>query len=173
MRKVIIKLSDFELKKGEKVSIKLLDTLGFELRANYKGQIVSLNKELETKDDALELELYENDSIKQNSFYELCIKDIKFRFRINSHKDNTPHEITSLISLGGIDTICFIYNDDYMFEDDFIKKFELKLLKKEAYFTDNQKRLFDFYVLFADVVKNKAQTIDICEKLDNYLGSLI
>gem|GEM_PF-2099529 len=173
MRKVIIKLSDFEIEKGEKVSIRLLNTLGDELRATYKGQLISLSKELELKDDLLSLELYENDLIKQNSFYELCIKDIKFRFRIFSHKDNTPHEITSLISLGGIDTICTIYNDDYMFEDDFIKKFELKLLRKEAYFTSNQKRLFDFFVLFADVVKNKGQTIDICESLDNYLGSLI
>jgi len=169
---VIIKLSDFELQKSEKISIKLLDVLGKELLANYKGQIISLNKELEAKNDLLEFELYENDLIKQNSFYELGIKGIKFRFRISSHKDNTPHEITSLISLGGIDTICFIYNDDYMFEDDFIKKFELKLLKKEAYFTDNQKRLFDFYVFFANEVKNKGQTIDICESLDNYLGSL-
>jgi len=173
LRKVIIKLSDFELEKSDRITIKLLNILGKELRANYKGQMVSLKAELEAKDDLLELELYENDLIKQNSFYELCIKDIKFRFRISSCEDNTPHEITSLISLGGgNDTICFIYNDDYMFEDDFIKKFELKLLRKEAYFTQNQKRVFDFYVLFADVVKNKGQTIDICEKLDNYLGSL-
>ena len=51
-------------------------------------------------------------------------------------------------------------------------KMELKLSGKEPYFTNNQERVFEFFIFYADYVYGKPLTIDLEESLDKFLGGL-
>lgn len=172
MRKIFADANAFGLVDGDKITITLLNKIGQELTTTYKDKLISLKKEIQISSNKIEAELYENDLINENSFYEINIKNVKFRFKINSSKDNLPHELTSLLQLGTNDGIAYFHSGKLVFEDDFIKKIELKLTNQEPYFTENQERVFNFFVYYADFVFCKNFTIDLEEKLDQYLGSV-
>lgn len=172
MRKIFTEASLFGLTNGEKVTITLINKIGHELTTTYQNKLINFKNDIEIVNNKLEVELYENDKTYPSSLYELNIKGLKFRFKIDSNNLNTPHELTSLLQLGSNDGIAYIHNDELIFEDDFIKKIELKLTNQEPYFTENQERVFNFFVYYADFVFGKNFTIDLEEKLDQYLGGL-
>lgn len=76
------------------------------------------------------------------------------------------------MQLGSNDGIAHLHNDELVFEDDFIKKIELKLTNQEPYFTENQERAFNFLIFYADNVYGKNLTIDIIKKIDIHLGGI-
>lgn len=172
MRKIFADASAFGLVNGDTITITLLNKIGQELTTTYNNKLISFKKAIEIIDNKIEVELYENDKLPINSFYELNINSNKFRFQLNSSDTNLTHEIVSLLQLGSNDGIAYIHNDELIFEDDFIKKIELKLTNQEPYFTENQERVFNFFVFYADYVMNTGTTIDLENKLDEYLGSL-
>lgn len=172
MRKIIADAKAFGLSNDQTVNIKLLDRIGQPLSTTYKNQLISFNKTITITDGILEVELYENDLIPVNSFYEIEITGVKFRFQLNQDTDNLAHDLTSLLQLGSNDGVAYLNNDKLVFEDDFIKKVELKLTNQEPYFTENQERVFNFFVFYADYVYGTERTIDLEKELDEYLGSL-
>mgnify|MGYP000087122582 CR=1 FL=1 len=139
------------------------------LEAKKRGERLALLIEEHNK---LEIELFENDKLPITSYYELNVKGVKFRFQLNSSEDNLVHELISLIQLGSNDGIAYIHNDELVFENDFIKKIELRLTNQEPYFTENQERVFNFFVFYADYVHGTERTIDLIKKLDKRLGSI-
>ncbi len=172
MRKIFADASAFGLANGDTITITLLNKIGQELTTTYNNKLISFKKVIEIIDNKIEVELYENDKLPITSFYELNINSNKFRFQLNSSDTNLTHEIVSLLQLGSNDGIAYIHNDELIFEDDFIKKIELKLTNQEPYFTENQERVFNFFIFYADYVMNTGTTIDLENKLDEYLGSL-
>lgn len=172
MRKIFTDANAFGLSNGDIITITLLNKVGQELTTTYKNQLISYKKSIEIINNKLEVELYENDILPNDSYYEIVIKDIKFKFKICSNNQNTPHELTSLLQLGNNDEIAYISNDELIFENDFIKKIELKLVGEEPYFTENQERAFIFLIFYADNVYGKNLTIDIIKKIDIHLGSI-
>lgn len=172
MRKIFTEASLFGLTNGEKVTITLINKIGHELTTTYQNKLINFKKDIEIVNNKLEVELYENDKTYPSSLYELNIKGLKFRFKIDSNNLNTPHELTSLLQLGSNDGISYIENEKVIFENDFINKMELKLSGKEPYFTNNQERVFEFFIFYADYVYGKPLTIDLEESLDKFLGGL-
>lgn len=171
MRKIFAEANQLNLQDGDTVTIKLLNKIGQELTITHKNQIISFNKIITIKNNTLEIELYENDLIYIDSFYEINIKGINFRFKINS--GCCSHELTSLLQLGSNDGVAYIYNDKLVFEKDFINKIDLKLSNKEPYFSKNQERVYSFLIFYADFVKTKNNlTIDLISYLDKHLGGL-
>ncbi len=172
MRKIFADASAFGLANGDTITITLLNKIGQELTTTYKDKLISLKKEIQISSNKIEAELYENDLINENSFYEINIKNVKFRFKINSSKVNLPHELASLLQLGTNDGIAYFHNGKLVFEDDFIKKIELKLTNQEPYFTENQERVFNFFVYYADYVHGTERTIDLEKSLDIQLSKI-
>lgn len=171
MRKIFADTNAFGLNNGDKVSIILLNKIGQELTTTYDNKLISFNETIEIIDNKLEVELYENDKFFVSSYYELTIKGVKFRFQLNS-KNDSAHELVSLLQLGSNDGIAYIENDKLIFEDEFVKKIELKLTNQEPYFTENQERVFNFFIFYADYIHETDKTIDLEKDLDKYLGSM-
>lgn len=172
MRKIFANASAFGLADGETVTITLLNKVGQELTTTYQNKLISFKENITISNEKLEVELYENDKLPITSFYELLAKGVKFRFQLNSSEDNLIHELTSLLQLGSNDGIAYLHNDELVFEDDFIKKFELKLTNQEPYFSENQERVFNFFVFYADYFHGSERTIDLEKYLDQYLGGI-
>lgn len=172
MRKIFTDANAFGLSNGDIITITLLNKVGQELTTTYKNQLISYKKSIEIINNKLEVELYENDILPNDSYYEIVIKDIKFKFKICSNNQNTPHELTSLLQLGSNDEVAYISNGNLVFENDFIEKIELKFTNKEPYFTENQERVFNFLIFYADYVHDKETTIDIEKLLDQQLGNI-
>lgn len=172
MRKITTDAINFNLSNDDIVNIKLLDKSGNELTTTYEKRLINFNKDVNIQNNKLEVELFENDKLNIFSYYEITIKGIKFRFSLNSSKDNLAHELTSLLQLGSNDGIACIVNDELILEDDFIKKIELKFINQEPYFTENQERVFNFLIFYADNVHGKDLTIDIIKKIDNHIGGI-
>lgn len=172
MRKIFVDTIAFGLANGDTVTITLLNKVGQELTTTYQNKLISFKQEIIISDNNFEVELYENDLLPVVSFYELLVKNIKFRFQLNSSEDNLIHELTSLLQLGSNDGIAYIYNDELVFEDSFIKKIKLKLTNQEPYFSENQERVFNFFVFYADYVYGTEKTIDLSKSLDNHLSKI-
>lgn len=172
MRKIFADASAFGLTDGETVTITLLNKVGQELTTTYQNKLISFKENITISNEKLEVELYENDKLPITSFYELLVKGVKFRFQLNSSEDNLIHELTSLLQLGSNDGIAYLHNDELVFEDDFIKKFELKLTNQEPYFSENQERVFNFFVFYADYVHKIKGTIDLSKSLDKHLSKI-
>lgn len=172
MRKIFTDANAFGLSNGDIITITLLNKVGQELTTTYKNQLINFKKSIEITNNKLEVELYENDILPNDSYYEITIKDIKFKFKIYSNTQNIPHELTSLLQLGSNDNIAYIDNDELILEDNFIKKIELKLINQEPYFTENQERVFNFLIFYADNVYGNNLTIDIIKKIDIHLGGI-
>ena len=170
MRKIFANASAFGLADGETVTITLLNKVGQELTTTYQNKLISFKENITISNNKLEVELYENDKLPIISFYELLVKGVKFRFQLNSSEDNLIHELISLIQLGSNDGIAYIHNDELVFENDFIKKIELRLTNQESYFTENQERVFNFFVFYADYVHGTERTIDLEKSLDIQLS---
>ena len=49
---------------------------------------------------------------------------------------------------------------------------ELKFSDKEPHFTDNQYRVFEYFIFYANYIYGKNLAIDIEEALDKFLGSI-
>lgn len=173
MRNIFINANTFGLSNGNNITITLLNKIGQELTTTYKGQLINFNKTLEIVDDKLEVELYENNLLPNDSYYEIVIKNIKFKFIINSDIENKSHELTSLLQLGSNDEVAYIHNDKLIFEIDFIKKIDIKLSGLEPYFTENQERVFNFFCFYADYIINSNLTIDISKKIDELLFLIV
>ena len=150
MRKIFADSLAFGLNNGDTVNITLFNKIGQELTTTYQNKLINFNKEITIENNKLEVELYENDKILVSSYYELLINKIKFRFQLNSNENNLPHELTSLIQLGSNDGISYFDNEKLIFEDEFIKKIELKLTNQEPYFSENQERVYDFFIFYAN-----------------------
>lgn len=172
MRKIFADANAFGLNNGESVTITLLNKIGQDLTTTYQNKLITFKGVIEIIDNKLEVELFENDKLQVMSYYELNAKGIKFRFQLNSSKDNLTHELISLIQLGSNDGIAYIHNDELVFEDDFIKKIDLRLANQEPYFTENQERVFNFFVFYADYVHGTERTIDLEKSLDIKLSEI-
>lgn len=172
MRKIFADANAFGLTDGDKITITLLNKVGQELTTIYQNKLISFKENITISNNKLEVELYENDKLPIMSFYELLIKEVKFRFQLNSSEDNFIHELTSLLQLGSNDGIAHLHNDELVFEDDFIKKIELKLTNQEPYFSENQERVFNFFVFYADYVYGSEKTIDLEKSLDIQLSKI-
>ena len=172
MRKIFADAQSFGLVNGDNVTITLLNKIGQKLTTTYENKLISFDENIQVTDNKFEVELYENDKIFPDSFYEISIKNINFRFKINSHKKNIPHELTSLLQLGSNDGIAYYENDKLVFEEEFIKKLELKFTNQEPYFTANQERVYNFLVFYADYICIKNLTIDLEDNLDKFLGEI-
>jgi len=172
LRNIIANASDFNLSNGDKVNITLCNKIGQELTTTYKNKLISFKEEIEIKENKLEVSLYENDLLSVDSFYEIEINKIKFRFKLNQDKNQLAHELTSLLQLGSNDEVAYISNGNLVFENDFIEKIELKFTNKEPYFTENQERVFNFLIFYADYIHDKEMTIDLEKLLDQKLGNI-
>lgn len=172
MRKIFTDPLAFGLNNGDTVTITLFNKIGQELTTTYQNKLINFNKTITIENNKLEVELYENDKIIASSYYEILINKIKFRFQLNSNKNNLPHELTSLIKLGSNDGISYFDNEKLIFENEFIKKIELKLTNQEPYFTENQERVYDFFIFYADYFHGSERTIDLEKYLDQYLGGI-
>ena len=172
MRKIFADTSAFGLNNGDKVTITLFNKVGQELTTTYQNRLITFKETIEITNNKLEIELFENDKLPITSYYELNVKGVKFRFQLNSSEDNLVHELISLIQLGSNDGIAYIYNDELVFEDDFIKKIELRLTNQEPYFTENQERVFNFLIFYADYVHGTERTIDLEKSLDKNLSKI-
>lgn len=174
MRKLKINIRQIGLNLNDEINIQLLNRVGELAFVSYKNSFVSFNETYIVNNDILEIDLYENDLIKEDTYYQIKIKSNIFTFRVKSSETNLSCEFSSLVKLGGLDSLGFIENEELIFEDDFIKRLEVEFLnKEEENFTANQERVFELYVYYADFVLDKdSATIDICRKLDNYLGGL-
>ncbi len=172
MRKIFADVSAFGLNNGDTVTITLFNKIGQELTTTYQNRLITFKETIEITNNKLEIELFENDKLPITSYYELNVKGVKFRFQLNSSEDNLIHELISLIQLGSNDGIAYIYNDELVFEDDFIKKIELRLINQEPYFTENQERVFNFFVFYADYVHGTERTIDLEKSLDIQLSKI-
>ena len=172
MRKIFADTIAFGLANGDTVTITLLNKVGQELTTTYQNKLISFKQTITIENNNFEVELYENDLLPVASFYELLVKNIKFRFQLNSSHENLSHELTSLLQLGSNDGIAYIHNEELVFEDDFIKKIELKLTNQEPYFSENQERAFNFFVFYADYVHEIKGTIDLSKSLDKHLSKI-
>ena len=172
MRKIFADVSAFGLNNGDTVTITLFNKIGQELTTTYQNRLITFKETIEITNNKLEIELFENDKLPITSYYELNVKGVKFRFQLNSSEDNLIHELTSLLQLGSNDGIAYLHNDELVFEDDFIKKFELKLTNQEPYFSENQERVFNFFVFYADYVHKIKGTIDLSKSLDKHLSKI-
>ncbi len=172
MRKIFADSLAFGLNNGDTVNITLFNKIGQELTTTYQNKLINFNKEITIENNKLEVELYENDKILVSSYYELLINKIKFRFQLNSNENNLSHELTSLIQLGSNDGISYFDNEKLIFEDEFIKKIELKLTNQEPYFSENQERVYDFFIFYANYFHGSGKTIDLEKYLDQYLGGI-
>lgn len=173
MRKIFADAELFGLADGDTVTLTLLNKIGQELTTTYENKLISFKKNIAIENNKLEVELYENDKTFPLSLYLLNIKGINFRFKINSSKENKPHELTSLLQLGSNDEVAYFENEKLIFEDAFVKKMELKFSNKEPYFTDNQNRVFEYFIFYANYIYGQDTTIDVEEALDKFLGEII
>ena len=172
MRKIFADASAFGLNNGDTVTITLFYKIGQERTTTYQNRLITFKETIEITNNKLEIELFENDKLPITSYYELNVKGVKFRFQLNFSEDNLTHELISLIQLGSNDGIAYIYNDELVFENDFIKKIELRLTNQEPYFTENQERVFNFFVFYADYVHGTERTIDLEKSLDIQLSKI-
>lgn len=77
MRKIFTDANAFGLSNGDIITITLLNKVGQELTTTYKNQLISYKKSIEIINNKLEVELYENDILPNDSYYEIVIKDRK------------------------------------------------------------------------------------------------
>ena len=172
MRKIFADAESFGLVDGDTVTLTLSNKIGEELITTYENKLISFKKNIVIENNKLEVELYENDKTFPSSLYTMNIKGINFRFKINSSKENKPHELTSLLQLGSNDEVAYIENEKLIFEENFIRKMELKFSDKEPHFTDNQNRVFEYFIFYANYIYGKNLAIDTEEALDKFLGEI-
>jgi len=172
MRKVIASIFDLGANINNSITIKLVDIAGNDVKTIYENKLVSFSKEFVITNEIFEVELYENDKIKDYTRYVLSINGVNFRFRVPSLKENIPHELSSLIQLSGNDSVCTIVNDEIVFEKDFIDKIELEFTNKEPYFTENQKKIYNLYVFYSSFYQSSLMTLDVSKALDKHLSKI-
>jgi CO dehydrogenase/acetyl-CoA synthase beta subunit len=172
LRKVIASILDLGINVGETIDIKLVDIIGNDIRTIYENKLVSFSKTITISNEIFEIELYENDKIKDYTRYVLSVGGINFRFRVPTLKENTPHELCSLIQLAGNDSVCTIINDEIVFEKDFLDKLELEFTNKEPYFTENQRKIYNLYIFYSSFYQDLTLTSDMSKALDLTLSKI-
>lgn len=173
MRKVITSsIYDLGIGLSETIKIKLVDIAGNDIRTIYDNKLISFSKDITIESELFEIELYENDKIKDFTRYVLSAGGVNFRFRVPSLKENIPHELSSLIQLAGNDSVCTILNDEAIFEEEFLEKIELEFTNKEPYFTQNQRKIYDLYVFYSSFYTEALITLDIAKALDKKLSTI-
>ena len=169
MRKVALAIAKLGITVGDKIIIKLVDSVGKDAVSNFG---YTCNKEITTANAIEEIELLENEFIPHITNYKLILTSgLEFTFIVPySTETQTPHDLISLLSIGCVYGI--IDTNARKLDNKFLEKINLYFTGENPHFTDAQKDVINLYEYYANEVINTTYTIDVIQMMDEYLSTL-
>jgi len=166
MRKISLSISELGLSIGDEITIQLIDSVGCVLKSAFIE-----NKTYAITNDVFETELLENDKIKVLSSYEITLpSSLSFYFKIPTNNENTPHELTSLLSLACYENI--IDKKHNKLYDDFVVKLDKYFSHEYVRLNTTELSVIKLYEYYANNILHGANTIDIMKLMDEYLSTI-
>lgn len=168
MRKVALTIAKLNINVGNKIIIKLVDSVGKETVSTFG---YSCDKEITVDNTIEEIELLENEFIPHITNYKLILDSgLEFTFRVPYSIDATPHDLISLLNIGCVYGIIDVY--ERKLDDQFIEKLNLYFTGENPHFTPPQKDVVALYEYYANEVIDTTYTIDVIQMMDEYLSTL-
>lgn len=168
MRKVALAIAELNVNVGDKITIKLVDSVGKDAVSNFGH---TYNKEITVANAIEEIELLENEFIPLLTNYKLILASgLEFTFRVPYSVDVTPHDLISLLNIGCVYGIIDVY--ERRLDDQFVEKLNLYFAGENPHFTPSQKDVVALYEYYANEVINTTYTIDVIQMMDEYLSTL-
>lgn len=168
MRKVAFPIAKLNVIIGDKITIKLVDSVGKDAVSTFG---YSCNKEITVANAIEEIELLENEFIPFLTNYKLILaSELEFTFRVPSSTETTSHDLISLLNIGCVYGIIDIY--ERRLDDKFVEKLNLYFTGENPHFTPPQKDVVALYEYYANEVINTTYTIDVIQMMDEYLSTL-
>lgn len=169
MRKVALPIAKLNITVGDKITIKLVDSVGKDTVSAYG---YTYNKEITVANTIEEIELLENDLIPHITNYKLILASgLEFTFTVPySTKNPTPHNLISLLNIGCVYGIIDVY--ERRLADQFVEKLNLYFTGENPHFTPSQKDVVVLYEYYANEVIDTPYAIDVIQMMDEYLSTL-
>jgi len=171
LREVVLDITKFGLKVTDVISIKLIDSIGKE---HTTADGYSFSKKIVLDSNILTVELRENSTISSLTNYKLTLpSNISFVFKVPYLLEKVPHELSSLFMLSCYKEVFRGINNTSFLADSFLEKLELYFTGENPNFTSTEHDLVKLYEMYADEVVGTTNTIDIAQKIDEYLATII
>lgn len=169
MRKVALAIAKLGINVGNKITIKLVDSVGKNTTSTFG---YTCNQEITVANAIEEIELLENEFIPHLTNYKIILQSgLEFTFTVPYSTENpTPHDLISLLSIGCVYGI--IDTNERRLDDKFVEKINLYFTGENPHFTDAQKDVMNLYEYYANEVIDTTYTIDVIQMMDEYLSTL-